>query len=230
MRAAAFGGLLRLPIAEAEYKQAQFDPNRLLTCTEFAIAEGDWQVQSPSEMHAKALRAKGSPADLDAGDVVEMKSCTTHGRLPEAITLGLVILRERRDSDPQAREEGTAFFMSAWEDAKIYISEASPDGRLMLAVVGCEDLRKLDLNLTRNFVLRLYANGAQEWRVFVKQLGRIGARARGSHLASSFLDVEDHLAEWLETLGADGVCMHTMGMGVGAAKVKGEMMNRNVWI
>ncbi|EIW60332.1 uncharacterized protein TRAVEDRAFT_45581 [Trametes versicolor FP-101664 SS1] len=206
--------------------------------TEFAIAEGGWQLDGPDgemaneanmpgvpftrwtdslPLSAKALRAKGTPADLDAADIVEMKFFMIRGRLPEAIALGhkalarnrglayayyivsmgaeiepglravkkglkcknitdfvrnqmlwravnhaaqqgMVVLREAKEGTAQARAEGTAFLMSAWEDAKTYISEAPPDGRHMLAVLTwyvmltivvrgpelSEDLRELD--------------------------------------------------------------------------------------
>ncbi|OSD08264.1 hypothetical protein PYCCODRAFT_1379740 [Trametes coccinea BRFM310] len=71
---------------------------------------------------------------------------------------GLAILTDAEEGDLQARAEGTAFLMSAWEDAKAYISEAPPDGRHMLAVLSwyalltilirgpelSEELRELD--------------------------------------------------------------------------------------
>ncbi|RPD56410.1 hypothetical protein L226DRAFT_554441 [Lentinus tigrinus ALCF2SS1-7] len=49
---------------------------------------------------------------------------------------GLTILQEARDGNMEARAEGTAFLMSAWEDTKTFISEAPPDTRHMLDVVG----------------------------------------------------------------------------------------------
>ncbi|KAI0685722.1 hypothetical protein C8T65DRAFT_678749 [Cerioporus squamosus] len=62
------------------------------------------------------------------------------------------------EDDMAARAEGTAFLMSAWEDAKTFISEAPPDTRHMLGMIGwyvlltvlirgpelSEDLRELD--------------------------------------------------------------------------------------
>ncbi|KAI0374602.1 hypothetical protein BV20DRAFT_934661 [Pilatotrama ljubarskyi] len=207
--------------------------------TEFAIAEGGFQVEGPRgrehvtdgsvlglpfsrwtdalPLSAKALRAKGMPADLDDADILDMKFYMIRSRFPEAIALGhkalqrnrglayayyvvsmganieaglravkkglkctvitpfvrnqllwravshaaqqgLMILREAMEGDMQARAEGTAFLMSAWEDAKAYVSEAPPDGRHMLAVLSwyalltilvrgpemSEDLRELD--------------------------------------------------------------------------------------
>ncbi|RPD56412.1 hypothetical protein L226DRAFT_491582 [Lentinus tigrinus ALCF2SS1-7] len=72
---------------------------------------------------------------------------------------GLQTLRMARQEDAAARAEGMAFFMSAWADAKTFISEAPPDSRQMLNVLGWyivltlaiqgpelgEDLRELDL-------------------------------------------------------------------------------------
>ncbi|KAI0672651.1 hypothetical protein C8Q78DRAFT_1020664 [Trametes maxima] len=184
--------------------------------TEFAIGEGGWQTQGPDgtwgllgdsaglpftrwtdalPLSAKAMRAKGTPADLDGADIIEMKFYMIRGRLPEAIALanatlkrggglayayyivsmggnveeglravkkglkcknvtpfvrnqmlwravnhaaqqGLTILRESREGDMQSRAEGLASLMSAWEDAKAYISEAPPDGRHMLEVLS----------------------------------------------------------------------------------------------
>ncbi|KAI0351545.1 hypothetical protein OH77DRAFT_1411022 [Trametes cingulata] len=207
--------------------------------TEFAIAEGGFQMEGPRgrenvtdanvpglpftrwtdalPLSAKALRAKGTPADLDDADIIEMKFYMIRGRLPEAIALGqkalqrnrnlayayyvvsmgadidaglravkkglkckvitpfvrnqllwravnhaaqqgLMVLRQAMEGDMQARAEGTAYLMSAWEDAKTYVSEAPPDGRHMLAVLSwyvlltilvrgpelSEDLRELD--------------------------------------------------------------------------------------
>ncbi|CDO78082.1 hypothetical protein BN946_scf184702.g3 [Trametes cinnabarina] len=71
---------------------------------------------------------------------------------------GLAILRHAAEWYTQARVEGTAYLMSAWEDAKTYVTEAPPDGRLMLEVLSwyalltilvrgdelSEDLRELD--------------------------------------------------------------------------------------
>ncbi|KAH9848834.1 hypothetical protein C2E23DRAFT_409155 [Lenzites betulinus] len=187
----------------------------IIQSTEFAIAEGGWQMEGGAgwtnvtdapglpftrwtdslPLSAKALRAKGTPADLDAADIIEMKFYMVRGRLPEAITLGhtalkrnrnlayayyivsmgaeiqpglravkkglkcrnatpfvrnqmlwravnhasqqgLAILHDAPEGDMQARGEGTAFLMSAWEDAKTYIAEAPPDGRHMLAVLS----------------------------------------------------------------------------------------------
>ncbi|KAI9068810.1 hypothetical protein FKP32DRAFT_1754236 [Trametes sanguinea] len=297
-RAASFTGILRLPIAEAEFEQSHFDPNRFLAIyhrglpkhlsdilvdygvenselsvttkstadyqramlqtlqdrdmyalgkklvdliqrNEFAISEGGFQMEGPGgtlsfadktqtglpftrwtdalPLCATALRAKRTPADLDAADILEMKFYMTRGRLPEAIALGHTALKRNRDlayayyivsmgadveeglravkkglkckkispfvrfqmlwravghaaqrglttltdaaeGDMQARAEGTAYLMSAWEDSKTYISEAPPDGRHMLAVLSwyvfvtilirgpelSEDLRELD--------------------------------------------------------------------------------------
>ncbi|TBU53389.1 hypothetical protein BD310DRAFT_887831 [Dichomitus squalens] len=49
---------------------------------------------------------------------------------------GLRILKEAGDGDVQARAEGAAFLMSAWEDAKTFISDAPPDARHMLEMLG----------------------------------------------------------------------------------------------
>ncbi|KAI1791760.1 hypothetical protein LXA43DRAFT_1181643 [Ganoderma leucocontextum] len=49
---------------------------------------------------------------------------------------GLQILQEARYEDAQARAEGAAFLMSAWEDAKTFIAEAPPDTRHMLGMLG----------------------------------------------------------------------------------------------
>ncbi|CDO78081.1 hypothetical protein BN946_scf184702.g2 [Trametes cinnabarina] len=212
----------------------------LIQRTEFAIAEGGFQMDGPGgarsfanesivpglpfarwtdalPLCAKAMRAKCTPADLDAADIIEMKFYMIRGRLPEAIALGhsalkrnrdlayayyivsmgadvedglravkkglkckkiasfvrfqmlwravghaaqrgLEILRESAEGDMQARAEGTAFLMSAWEDAKTYVLEAPPDSRHMLEVLSwyalltilirghelSEDLRELD--------------------------------------------------------------------------------------
>lgn len=74
---------------------------------------------------------------------------------------GLHILLERRKGDPAARSEASAFLVSAWEDAKTFITEAPPDSRHMLGVVGwyvlltivirgpelSEDLSELDVSV-----------------------------------------------------------------------------------
>ncbi|KAH9900754.1 hypothetical protein C8Q73DRAFT_675606 [Cubamyces lactineus] len=166
---------------------------------------------------AQALRAKGSPVDLDGADILDMKFYMSRSRHPEAIALGnkaiernrglayayyiismgadtknglravkkglkckditpflrnqmlrravshaalqgLDILRDAIEGDMEARAEGTAYLMSAWEDAKTYTAEAPPDGRHMLDVLTwytmltiiirgpelSEDLRELD--------------------------------------------------------------------------------------
>ncbi|PIL28173.1 hypothetical protein GSI_09710 [Ganoderma sinense ZZ0214-1] len=49
---------------------------------------------------------------------------------------GLRILEEAMDEDAQARAEGAAFLVSAWEDAKTFIAEAPPDTRHMLGMLG----------------------------------------------------------------------------------------------
>ncbi|RDX49823.1 hypothetical protein OH76DRAFT_1482910 [Lentinus brumalis] len=49
---------------------------------------------------------------------------------------GMEILQQAREGDMAARAEGTAFLMSAWEDAKTFISEAPPDTRHMLGMIG----------------------------------------------------------------------------------------------
>ena len=73
---------------------------------------------------------------------------------------GLRILQEAMEGDMEARAEGTAFLMSAWEDTKTFVSEAPPDSRHMLDMVGwyvlltiiirgpelSEDLRELDVS------------------------------------------------------------------------------------
>ena len=73
---------------------------------------------------------------------------------------GLRILQEARDEDKEARAEGAAFLVSAWEDAKAFIAEAPPDTRHMLGMLGwyvlltvvvrgpevSADLRELDVS------------------------------------------------------------------------------------
>ncbi|KAJ8472477.1 hypothetical protein ONZ51_g8489 [Trametes cubensis] len=168
---------------------------------------------------AQALRAKGSPADLDGADILDMKFYMTRSRHPEAIALGnkaiernrglayayyvvsmgadaknglravkkglkckkitpfvrnqmlrravnhaalqgIEILRDAVEGYMEARAEGTAYLMSAWEDAKTYTAEAPPDGRHMITVLTwymmltivirgpelSEDLRELDVS------------------------------------------------------------------------------------
>ncbi|KAI0658738.1 hypothetical protein C8Q70DRAFT_1045402 [Cubamyces menziesii] len=188
----------------------------LIQRTESAIADGVFpgihQLTGKSDSQitrftdilpvcAQALRAKGSPADLDGADILDMKFYMTRSRLPEAIELGnkaiernrglayayyvvsmgadaknglravkkglkckkitpfgIDILRDAVEGDMEARAEGTAYLMSAWEDAKTYTAEAPPDGRHMIAVLTwymmltivirgpelSEDLRELD--------------------------------------------------------------------------------------
>ncbi len=79
---------------------------------------------------------------------------------------GISILQSAREGDMAARAEGTAFLMSAWEDAKTFISEAPPDTRHMLRMIGwyvlltvlirgpelSEDLRELDVSLRLHFI------------------------------------------------------------------------------
>ncbi len=74
---------------------------------------------------------------------------------------GMEILQQAREGDMAARAEGTAFLMSAWEDAKTFISEAPPDTRHMLGMIGwyvlltilirgpelSEELRELDVSI-----------------------------------------------------------------------------------
>ncbi|KAI9068811.1 hypothetical protein FKP32DRAFT_1587402 [Trametes sanguinea] len=195
--------------------------------TEFTIEDDDSQTKGPGlpfarwadflSLSAKALRAKGAPADLDAADIVEMKYLMIRGHLPDAIALGhaalkrnphlayayytvslganvteglraakkglkcktvpafvrfqmlwraisyagqrgLMTLFHAEEGDMQARARGTAYIMSAWEDAKTFMSQAPPDSRDMLAVLSwyvlltiinrgpqlSEDLRELE--------------------------------------------------------------------------------------
>ena len=73
---------------------------------------------------------------------------------------GSRVFQDARDEDAQARAEGAAFLVSAWEDANTFIAEAPPDTRHMLGMLGwyvlltvvvrgpelSADLRELDVS------------------------------------------------------------------------------------
>ena len=215
----------------------------LILRTEFSVSEGGFQTADGRPMGIPGLpfsrwtdalplcaaalreRADGSPGDLDAADVVELKFLNMRQRVPEALAHaraaqrrnprlayayyiesmgadaagglravkkglrcpgltpflrcqmlwratghagreGLRILQEARDEDKEARAEGAAFLVSAWEDAKTFIAEAPPDTRHMLGMLGwyvlltivvrgsevSADLRELDVS--SRFIVR----------------------------------------------------------------------------
>ncbi|KAI0697339.1 hypothetical protein C8T65DRAFT_755476 [Cerioporus squamosus] len=134
------------------------------------------------------------------------------------------------EDDMAARAEGTAFLMSAWEDAKTFISEAPPDTRHMLGMIGwyvlltvlirgpelSEDLRELDparreiktsldfMNFVGHSVKRTQLNLARE---LVLTLYTPAAKERGStgeaaRATSSSLS-DDDLSEWLGNVSID---------------------------
>jgi hypothetical protein len=64
-----------------------------------------------------------------------VKGALLHRAVEHASDLALVALQTARVNDPKW-EEGIAFLMSAWEDAKTFMNEAPPDSRHMKHVVN----------------------------------------------------------------------------------------------
>ncbi|OBZ78395.1 hypothetical protein A0H81_02619 [Grifola frondosa] len=188
--------------------------SQLILRTEFSILEGGFQTLDertgqyeirdlglPFQMWtdalphcAKALRVRGSPADLDMADIVELKFLIIRQRIPEAVELGqravernpklayayyaigmsadnslglravkkglmcknttpfvrnymlwravehagnmgVSLLQEAKAGDKD-HTEGVAFLMSAFEDAKAFVSDAPPDARHMHTILN----------------------------------------------------------------------------------------------
>ncbi|KAI0697325.1 hypothetical protein C8T65DRAFT_698171 [Cerioporus squamosus] len=120
---------------------------------------------------------------------------------------GLRILQLAREDDMAARAEGTAFLTSAWEDAKTFISEAPPDTRHMLGMIGCEDLREVDparrkiktsrdfMNFVGHSVKRTQLNLTREL------LDRRGSTGEAPRASSSLSD--DDVSDWLGNVSID---------------------------
>ena len=106
------------------------------------------------ECGVRAARGEEGPVVPWADAVLALRDAVARAT-SHAGQQGLRILQEARDEDTQARAEGTAFLVSAWEDAK-----APPDTRHILGMLGWyvlltivvrgpelnEDLRELDVS------------------------------------------------------------------------------------
>ncbi|OBZ77723.1 hypothetical protein A0H81_02629 [Grifola frondosa] len=269
--------------------------SQLILRTEFSIAEGGYQAMNertgkyeifdiglPFKMWtdalphcAKALRAHGSPADLDMADIVELKFLIIRQRIPEAVELGqravernpklsyayyaismgadnsrglravkkglmcknttpfvrnymlwravehagnmgVSLLQEAKAGDKDYAE-GVAFLMSAFEDAKTFVSDAPPDARhmhtilnwyiiLALAIRGpelSENLGELNVALNKlDLATNSYPAAVKEWGDFIARFDKLDATV-DDHPDISPSKAEDDLAAWLDNLRMD---------------------------
>ncbi|KAI0748734.1 hypothetical protein C8Q80DRAFT_1173343 [Daedaleopsis nitida] len=150
---------------------------------------------------------------------------------------GLQILQDAREGDMDARAEGSAFLMSAWEDTKTEdLKELDPARRKiktsidLMNFVG-HSINRTQLNLTRELLLTNYTPGVREWGAVVKCYDEFNSCDDHAAAPRSPAHADDDLAEWLGNVelgddDAEGNC-HAHGATChghhrGAARRRGD--------